>query len=304
MSFGIDHPAFKPFHFQKPQIEPGYRIDRIGAYTREHYMPADWFDTSEVPALSEGLFEWIDLLDAVATSDRTVRVIDLGAGYGRWLVIAALAAKQLGKKCHLVGVEAEPVHFAWMIEHFRDNKIGAGTFLAIQAPVAAEEQEVLFVEGHASEWYGQSILPDVNTGYGSWAEAKIRKQRAISALSVIDRFSKIDALHMDLQGEELHIVPSIMDVASKNTRRMHVETHTDEIDRTLPGVFERHGWIPRFQFPQSTLDVETPLGKINFQGGIQSWENPRFRPRRLFPVLAFIRRMVRRRNGPVEVSTL
>jgi hypothetical protein len=134
---------------------------------------------------------------------------------------------------------------------------------------------VIFVGGHPGEWYGQSILERVDSGYGDWPAAKVRTVKAVSASEVLSRFDLIDGLHMDIQGEELSVVPSIMEVAPRNVRRMHGETHWPEIDEALPSVFRRYGWTPRWQFPCSTAQVDTPLGKIDFQGGVQSWENPK-----------------------------
>ena len=83
-------------------------------------------------------------------------------------------------------------------------------------------------------------------------------------------YPQIDARHMDIQGEELSVVPSIMKFATLNVRRMHVETHTREIDATLPALFYEYGWIPRFQFPCETKAIATPFEVIDFQGGVQS----------------------------------
>ena len=51
-------------------------------------------------------------------------MVELGAGWGRWLVDAWSVLKQIGKTDKgllLVGVEAEPTHFEWMKQHFADN---------------------------------------------------------------------------------------------------------------------------------------------------------------------------------------
>ena len=49
-------------------------------------------------------------------------MIELGAGYGRWLVRAATALQQVKDlPFQLIGVEAEPQHFKWLLQHFKDN---------------------------------------------------------------------------------------------------------------------------------------------------------------------------------------
>jgi hypothetical protein len=44
---------------------------------------------------------------------------------GRWAVAAAVLARRLRPRLPvtLVGIEAEPTHFAWMQQHFADNDL-------------------------------------------------------------------------------------------------------------------------------------------------------------------------------------
>ncbi len=119
----MQSPVFESFKFVEPRREGDFRVDCLGARARSHYYPPDWFDFSEQPQNNEMLFEWIDLLDAIRTADEMVTIVDLGAGYGKWLGDAAAAARQLNKKFHVVGVEAEPSNYDWMLEHFADNEI-------------------------------------------------------------------------------------------------------------------------------------------------------------------------------------
>ncbi|HYM01567.1 MAG TPA: hypothetical protein VET85_01400 [Stellaceae bacterium] len=71
------------------------------------------------PAVSEETFEWELLLSAVLDARDRFVMIEAGAGYGRWLVTAACALRQRRPEVafHLIGVEAEPQHFAWMKQH-------------------------------------------------------------------------------------------------------------------------------------------------------------------------------------------
>jgi FkbM family methyltransferase len=296
----IDYPTFRHFNFLEPHTDGSFQIDCLGAKARSYYMPASWFNIGAQPTKNELLFEWIDILDAVASAGDRVTVVDLGAGYGRWLVIAALAAKQLGRTSHVVGVEAESVHYKWMLQHLADNGIPPSDYTAIQDPVSDRGKEVSFVQGHPDEWYGQSILEKTDSAFGEWPNAKITKLHAISALSVIRRYPLIDALHMDIQGEELRVVPSIMKFATLHVRRIHVETHTPEIDEALPAFFWEHGWTPRFQFPCDRKAVATPFGSIDFQGGVQSWENPR--STRSLPTSIFARSPVNLPNTRPQIG--
>jgi hypothetical protein len=68
---------------------------------------------TEYPAFPEEYLEWIDLLEAVANAQGKFTMIELGAGYGRWLVNAAVTLRQRKPTIvpFLIGAEAEPTHF-------------------------------------------------------------------------------------------------------------------------------------------------------------------------------------------------
>jgi hypothetical protein len=59
------------------------------------------------------------VFDALLEARKTFTMVELGAGWGRWLVSAACAARvqQLHLELRLVGVEAQPEHFRWMRKH-------------------------------------------------------------------------------------------------------------------------------------------------------------------------------------------
>ena len=107
-------------------------IDFLGGRTRISYLKGyELFDGTvlgipkrEEPVLHEH-DEWLGALTSVVDAHRrgTLVAIELGAGWGPWLVSCALAARKLGgiREVHLVGVEATTSHHAMMLKHFRDN---------------------------------------------------------------------------------------------------------------------------------------------------------------------------------------
>src|SRR6185369_4635117 len=100
-----NHPVFSKF------TPMPYFYDFLGIRTRTSF-----FDTSNgvepqaitllyPPPVDEEYFEWCDVLEAVIASDKTFTMIELGAGYGRWLVRGAIALRQIKNiPCQLVGV--------------------------------------------------------------------------------------------------------------------------------------------------------------------------------------------------------
>jgi len=238
-------------------------------------MPAAWFDVTDELQANEDLFEWVDLLESVASAGDRFVMLDLGAGYGRWLVNAALACRQQGKDFFVAGVEAEDVHYQWMLEHLADNDIPDGQSLAIHAPVSDVEKEVLFTCGHPTEWYGQTILTSADTPYGDWPRSSVKARRAVAIGNLLTRLGRLDSLHADVQGEEKVIFPACIDLLDRAVKRVHIGTHSREIDDILRRLFSEHGWENHFSFPCQTERVATPFGVIDFQDGVQSWINPR-----------------------------
>ncbi len=93
-----------------------------------------------LPSVDEEYFEWIDLLESVLAAERSYTMIELGAGYGRWVIRAALALKQFNGQLpyRLIAVEAEPTVFQWLRQHFRDNEIDASKHLVIHGAVSED----------------------------------------------------------------------------------------------------------------------------------------------------------------------
>jgi hypothetical protein len=267
-------PIFADFRLQTRAESDDFFINPIGAKTRKFFMPRKWFDITDEIQQNEDLFEWIDLLEAVRSAEDRFVMLDLGAGYGRWLVNGALASRQLGKDCLLVGLEAEDTHYRWMLDHFADNDVEHKHHIALHGPVSDVEKDVWFTQGHPGDWYGQTIQPAASAPQGEWPDSSARKVRTIAIRDVLDCADRFDSVHADLQGEEAVIFPACIGLLSKRAKRVHIGTHSPDIDRLLHQLFSEHGWQNHFAFPCQTKRFPTPFGLIEFQDGVQSWLNP------------------------------
>ena len=71
----------------------------------------------------------------------TFRMAELGAGWAPWLVRAASAAKQIPEinGIELLGVEADPTHFRWMMDHFIDNEVSLDVAHLLHGAVASKK---------------------------------------------------------------------------------------------------------------------------------------------------------------------
>ena len=106
------------------------------------------------PKVDEELFEWTDLLEAVSDAGPEFTMIELGAGFGRWLVAAACAVRRIDPKkpVRLIAVEADPEHFKMLHQHFVDNDLDPSRHRLVWAAVTTHGETATFVSGHAKEW--------------------------------------------------------------------------------------------------------------------------------------------------------
>src|ERR1700681_3662366 len=179
------------------------------------------------------------------------------------MVRAARAMRQYaGLPCLFVGVEAEPLHFKWIPMHFRDNGIDPGAHKFLHAAVSARAGHSHFyvgspvtAENSAIKWYGQRLIkaheiPAKRQG-GEYvgfplvthqSGYKTIRVRTVSLSELLRGLSKVDFLDLDVQGEEFRVLSaSIMDV-TKKVRRIHIGTHSTEIEAGLRQLFAAAGW--------------------------------------------------------------
>jgi FkbM family methyltransferase len=239
------------------------------------------------PPVNEDYFEWIDLLEAVHGAGERFTMIELGAGYGRWLANAAGAVARLGRSCHLVGVEAEPAHFDYLAQNLRDNGVAGSSCTLVRAAAGASPGSVWFHVGRPDEWYGQAI--DANSTPVSWwkrwfrrgplrevqADGKARELvRVVSLDQLLAPLPLVDLIDLDVQGAELDVLAS-SSLLDRRVGRVHIGTHNSGVEAGLRLLFQRLGWVNRGDYPCLTADVSTPFGPVSFQDGVQSWLNPR-----------------------------
>lgn len=288
---------FKPWAGRAPA---GFFMNWLGVKTRAHvwqFSPevaaiyaTDRDEQASVPFEGEHLLDYAPLLDAVVAAGDTFVMVALGCGWGRWLSGGAIAAQQVGKDYRLFGVEAEPVHFDWMREHFEDNGIDFSRATLVRAAASHHNGPSWFQIGNADSWYGQSILsdeqaPDAPKDAPLWSETEvngIRLQRveSIDLRAIAAQLPIIDYVHMDIQGSEADFLEAHPDVLDARVRYVNVGTHSNEVEARLRTLFARLGWENMYDIPlrstvliRSAPDAE-PL-RVDFGDGVQVWRNPR-----------------------------
>jgi FkbM family methyltransferase len=269
---------FRTFHGDLP---PGFEAWFFGVKVR------DWLFTGVskqlkgghvavgLPPVNSEYFEWIGLMAALLSADSHFTMVELGAGWGRWLVAAARLADQRQLPFTLVGVEADPAHFQWMRDVFSDNGLDPDAHRLLPVAVAPETGSTFF-RSHAdpAAQYGQRIV--------SRSERRLWRQqpgcRTIQVESqtlerILQPLDRVDLLSVDIQGAELDVLTPAMPVLRQKVRVLQVSTHGSQIDAGLNSVLKSHAWSNIFCFPAQT-EARTPHGPVRFDEGLQTWLNP------------------------------
>lgn len=296
----VHHPVFRNFTRYVGAVDAGFRVDFIGAKIRQEFldgnqeMQASQVKT-EYPELNEEYFEWIDVLESVVAAQGHYTVAELGAGFGRWSVRAALATRQYsGLPFSLIAAEPEPIHFRWLKTHLEDNGIDPVQHVLEQAAVSDESGEALFYVGmpdggpdRANQWYGQALVKDYELADDSacgthdghqvvklvsgWKSIRVPKRTLPDLMSDVEI---VDLVDFDLQGQELKVIVSSVDFLNRVARRLHIGTHSHELEDELRSLLQRNSWECLADY-RCLSENDTPYGKVQFVDGVQSWVNTR-----------------------------
>lgn len=281
-----DHPVFREFEPWHGHAPGGYEVtflnERIDISRHAHWQNDERrYDRCSYPPYpasnNPDIFEWLTLLTGVLEAHGRFIMVELGAGYGRWLVAGACAIRRRRPelKVCLVGVEGDPTHYAWMQEHFRDNNIDPTEHRLVHGAVAAADGEATFVIGpDPSAWYGQSLVTSTGRNDAWYPKEQIIRVPTYSINTLLADLDHVDVFDCDIQGEERNAIPAGIEVMTKKVKRAFVETHAPEIDELLERTFSQHGWKPEYSYA-CFAQVETEFGAIKFDtGGAQCWFNP------------------------------
>lgn len=296
------HPALADIACWQGELPAGFDHDFVGSITRRQFVeglvqgsaPAEARHVqTTLPPFDEEYFEWVDLFEAIRSARDKFVMIELGAGYGRWMVRAVKALERFNPMPYqLVAVEAEPTHFAWLKQHLSDNGIDPVRCELYQAAVDAKGEPVKFHVGNPSGWYGQAISRGPRPGqlqrllFNVHALLFLGKQpnrsdkvkttwvRAITLERILERLGRVDLIDLDVQGAELEVLAAAIDRLDLQVKRLHIGTHSPEVEQELRALLKSHRWELIRDYACLSPN-KTPYGEIEFGDGVQSWINPR-----------------------------
>jgi FkbM family methyltransferase len=297
------HEVFASYPCFQGDADEGEMLDFLGVRTRAAWW-VGWpgpfprrFERTNYPPFDEEYFEWIDVLTAVREASERFTMIELGAGWGRWLVRAAVALRQTNDiPCRLVAVEAEPTHFQWLCEHLKDNGLDPRRHVLLEAAVGPKDGYVHFLTGNANTSYGQTTIPRPGEPGGPprepfpkqvhrWVrrlvgredglDSRTRRVKCIGLSRLLGKLDRVDLVDADIQGSEADVFASAAAELNRKVGLVHIGTHSAEVEQRLRELFTSLGWERRFDYACGSRTA-TPWGVIAFGDGVQSWRNPRW----------------------------
>jgi FkbM family methyltransferase len=283
-----DLAIFSEFVNPDAKPEPGFIVDFLGSRIRATSV---WKDARNlagqlldipVPAdFHAETIEWIGLLKAVRSARNRYVAMELGAGFGPWIVAGGVAARRRGiKSIRLYAVEGDPQHFRFLTQHFADNRFEPDQHVLIRAAVGATDGLATWPvldEAAASESWGDR--PIRSTGdYAGRSLSDTQPVPVVAMRDLVVREPLWDLIHIDIQGDEVAVCGSCVEELSARVKWLIVGTHSRKIDGDLLELMCSAGWLLEHEKPAKFTFFSNPatLEAMTTLDGTQVWRNPRF----------------------------
>ena len=275
------------------QAEPGFLVDYLGVRTRPESLanhvrnlagtvhgipvPGDWHAEA---------VEHIGLIKSVLDAKGTYRIMELGAGWGPWLVAGAAAARHLGiTDIHMLGVEADTGHYATLRQHLLDNGFNPDQHTLLKAAVGASAGKARFpkINDSANQWGARPTQGDstADSAYLSSVMGpgtiEMEEVNLLAINDLLTRQPQWDLVHIDVQGWEADICRAGMGELGKRAKRVIIGTHSRKLDGDLMEMFHQAGWLLEHEKPtQMQYDRQAEkLESMTRADGTQVWRNPK-----------------------------
>ncbi len=283
---GRHHEALLRFAPWQGEADGRFCHDFLGIRTDPKFRPQFNPDPpgplkTSYPPPHNAYFELVFVLESLAAHSDSPRltVIELGAGYGPWLVTAHRAEQlSTGRPVDLVGVEMVPQHYVWMREHLGNNGIDPEGHRLIHAAVSDSDGEALYQpEKDAHFDFGQHVIAR-RSARPSAGRAPADDPLApvwvpcIGLGGLLRDYDRVDLMHVDIQGEELRAIGSAMEEMCARVRRVIVATHSRRIHRELRRLLAGAGWENCYDFRLRKRE-RTPFGDVQFLDGLLAFVN-------------------------------
>ena len=272
--------------YARKQIEPSpaFVTNFLGVKTRPEFYPkilTDRAGTVEPPPIPANwhadIAEWASCLRAIDLAGDRFVMLELGCGWGCWINNLGVAAKSVGKKVRLFGMEGdqESLRFARLAVNdngMTDDEVTLTHGIAGKAGSVALFPRVGPEEGGG----GVAIFDPTSQQLGKAVESGEYVRIPVVDIGVlIQNERRLDFLHVDIQGAEVAVLTEQFELLCRKVRYVFVGTHTKQIEGGLFELFTNGGnWKLEVERPAVFgLSDGRPLVQID---GVQAWRNCAF----------------------------
>lgn len=223
--------------------EAGFVKDFVG--TRMRIGVADFasgfsgrvFDRIPVPGdFRVEAIEWIGVLKAIETSGSHFVTVELGAGWGPWVVSSGHVARHLGKTVRMYAVEADPGKVPNIAQHMADNGFNPKDHVIFGGIAGPSDGFAYFpVINAVSNWSGEAV-------YDRPPDCDYHTLPSISLQTLMKDEEAVDLIHFDIQGAEFDVVQGSLDALCAKVRWMVIGTHSRSIEGRLIDLLLPANW--------------------------------------------------------------
>jgi hypothetical protein len=293
-------PAQSPFFFYNSYLDvrslvednvdenrkpvPGHNVNFLGVAVPVEVFPflantAGKLDNVPIPAnYHADMAEWAAAIRAVDLADDTFTMVELGCGWGCWMVNTGVLAKRRGKHINLIGVEGDPMHMDLCHKTMSSNNIDSSEYTIVRGVAAGTSGTALFPMRQENE---------ENWGFKPIFNATKKQQRELKDSyetlemlplgRIIANHKFVDLLHLDIQGGEGPLIRTTIDTISSKVGYILVGTHSRVLEGEIIALLDAHGW--KLEIERPAIFAVGESGKLDTTvDGVQAWRNPKFHP--------------------------
>ncbi len=265
------------------QPKPGFLLNFLGVAIDPKFFPSILATRSgqvegiPIPAnWHADIAEWGAALRAVDLSQDSFTVIELGCGWGCWLNNTGVAARTMGRRVEVIGIEADAHHLQFAEEALTTNGFEADQISLHRGVAAAHTGIALFPKQNlpGSSWGNEPIFNASTQQCEQAVKSGAFDQVTMVPLDVLigDRL-RIDLLHVDIQGGEADLVEQSLNLLSERVAYMVIGTHSKQIEGRLYDVLLNAGWTLEMERAAIFAIVDgVPHIRVD---GVQGWRNLR-----------------------------
>ncbi|HEY4254598.1 MAG TPA: hypothetical protein VGM87_25570 [Roseomonas sp.] len=264
-----------------PEARPGYLVNFLGAAIDPKFLPEvlrDRAGSVEGPPIPSNwhsdIAEWGAVLRAVDLARGSFTVIELGCGWGCWLVNSGVAARRAGLDVALIGVEGDEGHLGFAREAGAGNGF-APEQLALHRGVAAAAAGIALFPRQDQAGHHWGLEPVFGATEAQREQAtRAGTHDALPMIPLADLaapYPRIDLLHVDIQGGEAALIAGSLATLAAKVAYLVIGTHSRPIEGRIMDTLMDAGWVLEVERPALlTLDL-SPTVRVD---GVQGWRNP------------------------------